>query len=105
MGPTVVCLPVNMLTILQEESLSPLNRLVNVGLYSNSFVQFFPWKITPVSHSVVPHASLQEVNDLGNPQSEAAIEECSEDMLTNNGNNWAKEVNFYGLKCNPVSHS
>lgn len=32
-------------------------------------------QVTPASCFTVPHASLQEVNDVGNPTSEAAIEE------------------------------
>lgn len=86
MAVTVVFLPVNTLTILQKGGLSPLNRYTlyihniitlffGLILFSTTFFIYKHLKVTFASFSTVPHASIQEINDLGNPQSEAAIED------------------------------
>lgn len=82
MAVIAVFLPVNTLTILQKEGLSPLNRYIlyiHLIYYYYTFLRHNNRKLnlTFASFSTVPHASLQEVNDLGNSQSEAAVEGCN----------------------------
>ena len=100
MAVTVVFLPVNTLTISQKEGLSPSNRYeLYIHLISLLFYNSIPLKlkVSSASVSTVPHAAVQEVNDLGNPPSEAAIEshsnllsvnpQTTETLLTNNRSN------------------